>query len=241
MSLPIPPIWTPGTPRPDGAFVIPIDKPKGITSFGVIRRLRGILKVKKIGHAGTLDPMATGLLICLVGREATRCADVFQGQHKLYSGTIKLGETTASYDAETDVVESRDTSGVTPEQVAEAATQFVGEIEQIPPVYSAIKKDGERLYKKARRGEEVDVPPRQVTVFFFDVDPSNLPDVTFETGCTKGTYVRSLAHDLGAALGVGGHLTALRRLAIGDTHVDGAWTLERLEEETGAKSRADAG
>ncbi len=241
MSLPIPPIWTPGTPRPDGAFVIPIDKPKGITSFGVIRRLRGILKEKKIGHAGTLDPMATGLLICLVGREATRCADVFQGQHKLYSGTIKLGETTASYDAETEVVETRDASGVTAEQVTEAAQQFVGEIEQIPPVYSAIKKDGERLYKKARRGEEVDVPPRHVTVFFFDVDASDLPSVTFETGCTKGTYVRSLAHDLGAALGVGGHLTALRRLAIGDTHVDTAWTMERLEEEAGLKSKANAG
>ncbi len=239
MSLPIPPIWTHGTPRPDGAFVLPIDKPKGITSFGVIRRLRGILKEKKIGHAGTLDPMATGLLICLVGREATRCADVFQGQHKLYSGTIRLGETTASYDAETPVEESRDTSDVSPELVTRAAERFVGDIEQIPPVYSAIKKDGERLYKKARRGEKVDVPPRHVTVFFFDTDARNLPDVTFETGCTKGTYVRSLAHDLGAALEVGGHLTALRRLAIGDTHVDTAWTLERLESETALKPKVD--
>lgn len=235
MSQPLPPVWTPGAPRPDGDFVLPVDKPQGITSFGVIKRLRGILRVKKIGHAGTLDPMATGLLICLVGREATRCADLFQAQHKLYSGTIRLGQTTASYDAETGIVDERDPSAVTAEQVADAAQRFVGEIEQVPPVYSAIKKDGERLYKKARRGEEVDVPPRRVTVFFFDTDASALPDVSFATACSKGTYVRSLAHDLGQALGVGAHLTALRRDAIGDAHVGDAWTLEALEAATGAR------
>jgi tRNA pseudouridine55 synthase len=218
-----------------GDLVLPVDKPPGITSFGVIRRLRGILRVKKIGHAGTLDPMATGLLICLVGREATRRADLFQAQHKLYTGTIRLGQTTASYDAETDVIEERDASAVTPDQVERAAAAFVGEIEQVPPVYSAIKKDGERLYKKARRGEEVDVPPRHVTVFFFDVDAQNLPDVGFEAACTKGTYVRSLAHDLGQALGVGGHLTRLRREAIGDLNVASAWTLEALEEAVASR------
>jgi tRNA pseudouridine55 synthase len=218
-----------------------MDKPKGVSSFGVIRRLRGILGVKKIGHAGTLDPMATGLLVCLVGREATRCADVFQGQHKLYTGQILLGATTASYDAETEVEDERDASHVTAEQVAQAATRFVGDIEQVPPVYSAIKQGGERLYKKARRGEQVDVPPRPVTVFFFDTDAADLPTVSFSVACTKGTYVRSLAHDLGQALGVGGHLTALRREAIGDLQVGQSWTLERLEEAVAAQAERHAG
>jgi tRNA pseudouridine55 synthase len=206
-----------------------MDKPHGMSSFGVIRRLRRFLGVKKIGHAGTLDPAATGLLICLVGRPATRLQDHFMGLRKTYTGTLRLGQTTASYDAESEVVEERDASAVTDEAIEAARQQFVGEIEQCPPMYSAVKMGGERLYKKARRGETVERPPRPVTIYRFDVEKRG-EELDFVVECSKGTYIRTLAHDLGQALGVGAHLTALRRTAIGPYHVDAAWTLEALAE-----------
>ncbi len=224
----VPPLWLAGQPRPPAeGYVLPVDKPQGITSFDIIRRLRRILGVRKIGHAGTLDPMATGLVICLVGT-ATKWADHFQAQPKCYAGTLRLGETTPSLDADTPVTERVATDHITPEAVEAAAARFVGEIEQIPPMYSAVKVEGERLYKKARQGVTVERQPRSVTIYWLDVDATALPDVTFTVACSKGTYVRTLAADIGAALGVGAHLTALRRLGIGDVQAEAAWTLDSL-------------
>ena len=215
---------------PDG-FAILIDKPKGITSFGAIRRLRRVFGIKKVGHAGTLDPMATGLLIVLVGRKATREQDRFMGLPKVYSGAIRLGETTASYDAETPVEETNPTDHLTESDLESARQKFLGEIEQYPPMYSAIKVGGERLYKKARRGEMVEIKPRSVTISRFDLAKRRGSDVDFLVHCSKGTYIRSLAHDLGEELDVGGHLVALRREAIGPYRVEDAWGLEEIVGE----------
>jgi tRNA pseudouridine55 synthase len=217
-------------PPTDGsAAILLMDKPAGMSSFGVIRRLRTFLGVKKIGHAGTLDPAATGLLICLVGRPATRLQAHFMGLRKTYTGTIRLGQVTGSYDAETEVVEEHDASGVTDADLEDARQAFLGEIEQRPPMYSAVKMGGERLYKKARRGETVERPPRPVTVYRFDVERRG-DEVNFVVECSKGTYIRTLAHDLGQRLGVGAHLASLRRTAIGPYRVDDAWTLEALAD-----------
>ena len=217
-----------------------VDKPKGLSSFGVVKKVRWALGVKKVGHAGTLDPMATGLLIVLVGRGATRQQDRFMGLPKTYTGTIRLGETTASYDAETPVKTRTDASELTPEAVETVRQRFVGELEQVPPIFSAIKKDGERLYKKARRGETaetVELPPRHVSVYsleWTDLRRSGaVIDVDFRVESSKGFYVRSLAHDVGAALGIGGHLTALRREAIGPFSVDEAFPLAAFTREDG--------
>jgi tRNA pseudouridine55 synthase len=219
-------------PTGGSAAILLVDKPAGMSSFGVIRRLRRFLGVKKIGHAGTLDPAATGLLICLVGRPATKLQAHFMGLRKTYTGTLRLGQTTESYDAESDVVETRDASGVTDDALEAARQRLVGEIEQRPPMYSAVKVGGERLYKKARRGETVERVARPVTVYRFDVERRG-EDVDFVVECSKGTYIRTLAHDLGQALGVGAHLTALRRTAIGPYRVEAAWTLEGLAEALG--------
>ena len=217
-----------------GASVLPLDKPAGMTSFDVIRRLRPILGTRKIGHAGTLDPMATGLLICLVG-DATKAQDHFLGQAKAYEATIRLGESTPSQDAETEVSAHRDASAVPDDAIRAAAEALTGEIAQIPPMYSAVKVDGQRLYKAARKGEEVERAARPVVVYRFDVDavrdgagPDGTRDVDVFVACSKGTYVRTLAHDLGEALGVGGHLVRLRRTHIGDFDVANAWTLDDL-------------
>lgn len=207
-----------------------IDKPQGISSFGAIRQLRRVFGIKKVGHAGTLDPMATGLLIVLVGRNATREQDRFMGMPKVYSGTIRLGQTTASYDAETPVEESKPTQHLTAADLETARLKFVGDIEQIPPIYSAIKVGGERLYKKARRGEAVEINTRRVAIDRFDLTERRGADVDFVVHCSKGTYIRSLANDLGEELGVGGHLVALRREGIGEYRVDDAWGLDALIE-----------
>ncbi|GAB5535146.1 MAG: hypothetical protein Rubg2KO_13950 [Rubricoccaceae bacterium] len=210
-----------------------VDKPKGISSFGVVKKVRWALQEKKVGHAGTLDPMATGLLILLLGREATRQQDRFMGLPKVYTGTVRLGQTTASYDAETPIEASADASSILPSDIELACEPLTGEIQQVPPMYSAIKKGGERLYKKARRGESVKIEARLTTVYAFDVldvrdGEGPTQDVDIRVECSKGTYIRSLAHDLGAALGVGGHLVALRREAIGPFEVGEAYELARL-------------
>lgn len=209
--------------------VLLVDKPPGWSSFDVIRRLRRLLTVRKIGHAGTLDPMATGLLICLVGR-ATKLQDTFMGLGKTYTGTLRLGEITPSYDAETDVVERQAWQHLTDDDLDAARQAFLGQIEQRPPMYSAVKVGGERLYKKARRGETIERPPRTVTLEEFSILRRDGADVDFRVRCSKGTYIRSLAHDFGATLGVGAHLTALRRTAIGPHRVEDAWTLDALAE-----------
>lgn len=210
-----------------GIFLV--DKPQGWTSFDVVAKMRSLLKIKKIGHAGTLDPMATGLLIVCVGRAATSRIDSFMGLPKTYSGTMRLGEITPSYDADSEVSLRLPADHLTLEDVEAVLPTFRGAITQIPPVFSAIKVGGERLYKKARRGEaDVAVPPRLVEVTRFELLRKEGDDVTFEVVCSKGTYIRSLAHDVGQTLGVGAHLTALRREKIGDFDVRTAWTVEGL-------------
>jgi len=217
-------------PDPVAPAAVLVDKPPGMTSFGVVKKARWALGVKKVGHAGTLDPMATGLLIVLVGREATRQQDRFMGLPKVYTGTVRLGQTTASYDAESEVVAEADASHVTSDAIEAALAAFRGDILQRPPMYSAIKRGGERLYKKARRGETVEVEPRPTSIYAFEVTGRRGDDVDIRVECSKGTYIRSLAHDLGQALGVGGHLVALRREAIGPFGVGEAFALDALVE-----------
>jgi len=209
--------------------VVLIDKPQTWTSFDVCNKLKFALRAKKVGHAGTLDPMATGLLCVCIGK-GTKAAETFQGYNKVYTGTIRLGEGTASYDADEPVEEELPWEHLTDAEIGAAAEEFVGEILQAPPVFSALKVDGERLYKKARRGERVEVKKRAVTVFAFEVaraEPGG-QDLRFRVACSKGTYVRSLAHDLGRRLGTVAHLTALRREQNGDQHVSQAWNLNEL-------------
>lgn len=228
-SAALPVLGRPRLPAPDAAAALLIDKPKGWSSFDVIRRLRPLLGVRKIGHAGTLDPMATGLLICLLGR-ATKQMEAFMGLPKQYAGTLRLGETTPSYDAETPVEAVRPWEHLTDADLEAARQAFVGLIAQRPPLYSAVKVGGERLYKKARRGELAERPVRQVEVTRFALTARRGPEVDFEVDCSKGTYIRSMAHDFGEALGVGAHLVALRRVAIGPHRVGAAWTMEALAE-----------
>lgn len=219
---------SPSLPESFERAVLPIDKPKWHTSFDVVRTIRRLTE-QKVGHAGTLDPMATGLLVMLVGR-ATKLMEPFMELPKTYAGTLRLGEVTPSYDTETEVVERHDWSHLTDDDLEAARDPFLGLITQRPPMYSAVKVGGERLYKKARRGEKVDRPPRQVQIEAFEITGRDGADVSFRVECSKGTYVRSLAHDFGRELGVGAHLVALHRTAIGPYHVDDAWTIEQLTE-----------
>ena len=186
----------PDLPAEYGRVVLLMDKPQGWSSFDVIRKLRRLLPVRKIGHAGTLDPMATGLLICLIGR-ATKLMETFMGLKKTYEGTLRLGAVTPSYDAETDVDDQCAWDHLTEVDLETARQLFLGEITQKPPMYSAVKVGGERLYKKARRGETVERPTRQVRIDAFDLTRWDDADVSFRVVCSKGTYIRSLAHDFG--------------------------------------------
>lgn len=221
-------------------LTLPVDKPQGWSSFDVIRKLRRILRVRKIGHAGTLDPMATGLLICLVGR-ATKRMEHFMHLPKEYVGTLRLGEETASYDAESDVIRRQPWSHVDADELERVRQQFLGDLDQRPPMYSAVKIGGERLYKKARRGEEVERPTRRVHIEAFEVSRVSGQDVDFRVACSKGTYIRALAHEFGQALGTGAHLVALRRTAIGSIRVSDAWTLETLEQAVNRKQGGETG
>lgn len=208
-------------------LVLPIDKPKGITSFDVIRHLRRKVRIKKIGHAGTLDPMATGLLICLLGKSTKRMNE-FLKYEKTYTGIIRFGSTTPSYDADTAEENRKDTAGLEMQEIEDAATIFSGTILQQTPMYSAVRVRGERLYKKARRGEVVATPPRFVTIYNFQLGIRNEDDVAFTLTCSSGTYVRSIAHELGQLVGVGAHLRALCRTSIGPVAVDSAWSLDLI-------------
>ncbi|HYE96513.1 MAG TPA: tRNA pseudouridine(55) synthase TruB [Rubricoccaceae bacterium] len=230
MTAPEVPVYGAGDALPDpleaGAFLV--DKPPRLTSFAVVRRVRRALGIKKVGHAGTLDPMATGLLVVLVGRVATRAQDAFMGLPKTYTGTLRLGETTPSFDADTPVDVRVPADHVTDADLEAVRARFEGEITQVPPVFSAIKVGGQRLYQKARKGMEVEVPPRRVAIYRLAWTGRRGADVDFEVECSKGTYVRSLAHDVGQALGVGAHLVALRRTAIGPYRVEDAFALDTL-------------
>lgn len=199
-----------------------LDKPSGWTSYDMIRRLKRYFpRYTKIGHTGTLDPLATGLLILLFGK-ATKSQQIFLELPKVYDGTLRLGETTPSMDSETNPVEKKNVDGITLAHVQSACENYTGEIQQIPPMYSAVKVGGERLYKKARRGESVRRKPNTVTVYSFKVLQFDGAYVKFRVRCSKGTYIRVLAHDVGKHLGVGGHLTQLRRTAIGNYQVEHA-------------------
>ena len=204
-----------------------MDKPASWTSFDVVNKIRGVLRVRKVGHAGTLDPMATGLLILCSGR-LTKSIDQYQALVKMYEGTMHLGGVTPSYDAETPVEDERPVDGITSDDVHGAAERFIGDIEQLPPMYSAVKVKGQRLYRLARKGKEVERTPRPVHIARFDIEDVSIPEVTFTVVCSKGTYVRTLAHDLGQMLGCGAYLSSLRRTAIGTQHVSDAWSIEQV-------------
>lgn len=211
--------------------VILIDKPLNWTSFQVVNKLRWKIKKKfnlkkiKVGHAGTLDPLATGLLVICTGK-MTKKIDTFQGQDKEYTGTIFLGSTTPSFDLETEVDKTFPTDHITEGIIHETTKQFTGTIDQIPPVFSAIKKDGKRLYEFARAGEKVNIKPRKVKIQKFQIIQIDKKILTFRVVCSKGTYIRSLVHDFGKALNSGAYLLSLRRTKIGDLNVDNAQSIE---------------
>lgn len=211
--------------------ILLIDKPLEWTSFQAVNKLRWEIRqafnIKKIkvGHAGTLDPLASGLLVICTGK-MTKQINTFQGQVKEYTGTITLGGTTPSFDLETEVNETFSTNHITPELIHDTTTQFIGEIDQFPPVFSALKKEGKRLYEYARAGETVEIKSRKVTINAFDITNIKGNDISFRVVCSKGTYIRSLANDFGKALQSGGHLSALRRTKIGDFEVGNALSID---------------
>lgn len=211
--------------------VLLIDKPLHWTSFQVVNKLRWEIrqafKIKKIkvGHAGTLDPLATGLLVLCTGK-MTKQIDTFQGQIKEYTGTLVLGSTTPSFDLETEIDRTFETNHITIDLIHKTTKQFIGDIEQQPPVFSALKKDGKRLYEFARAGETVEIKSRQVHVQEFEITNIDGLNIDFRIVCSKGTYIRSLAHDFGKALHSGAHLSALRRTKIGDFDVKNAISVE---------------
>ncbi len=208
--------------------ILLIDKPRDHTSHDVVARLRGILKMKRVGHAGTLDPMATGLLIVLLGK-ATKVSQYLISLDKEYEGTVELGKVTDTQDADGEMMETRPVPPLTAEQIQGALNGFLGDQYQTPPMYSAIKIDGVPLYKSARKGEEVEREPRFIRVMSWEMTRFGVPQFDFRLRCTKGTYVRTLAHDLGQRLGCGAHLAALRRTATANFHVSQALTLEQLQ------------
>ncbi len=216
----------------EGAVLL-FDKPIGWTSFDVVNKVRYCIKrhlqVKKIkvGHSGTLDPLATGLLVICTGKFTKKLNDL-QGLPKTYTGSITLGGTTPSYDLETEVDEEFPTEHITEALMETARQSYMGPIEQVPPMFSAIKVGGEALYKKARKGIQVELKKRPVEIFRFDIDKTAFPVIDFEVDCSKGTYIRSLAYDYGKAVQSGGHLSALRRTKVGDFDIKDAWNLEEF-------------
>ncbi len=215
--------------------ILLFDKPLGWTSFQVVNKVRWLIRkscnIKKIkvGHAGTLDPLASGLLIICTGK-FTKQIDELQVQEKEYTGTFILGATTPSFDMETEINESFETSHISEEDIQGAALEFIGEIDQVPPKYSALKKDGKRYYDYARSGEELDIPSRKTTITEFEITEIRFPEVDFRVVCSKGTYIRSLANDFGKALGTGAYLSSLRRTKIGGFLVDEALDIENFEK-----------
>ena len=215
--------------------VLLIDKPLNWTSFQVVNKIRWLIKQQfgikkiKVGHAGTLDPLATGLLIICTGK-LTKKIETYQAQVKEYTGTITLGTTTPSYDLESEVDQTFDISGITEEDILDNTKHFIGEIQQQPPIFSALKKDGKRLYEYAREGEKVKIPKRIITISEFEITKIDVPNIEFRAVCSKGTYIRSLAHDFGKSLNNGAHLSALRRTKIGGFSVEDAVSVLAFEE-----------
>ncbi|MEU9866152.1 tRNA pseudouridine(55) synthase TruB [Streptomyces sp. NPDC047971] len=238
-----------GTPGPEaGGGLVIVDKPSGFTSHDVVAKMRGIAKTRRVGHAGTLDPMATGVLVLGVER-ATKLLGHLALTEKEYLGTIRLGQTTITDDAEGEITASVDASKVIREQIDAGVAELTGEIMQVPSKVSAIKIDGKRSYARVRGGEEFEIPARPVTVSSFQVydvreataeEGTPVVDLVVSVVCSSGTYIRALARDLGAGLGVGGHLTALRRTRVGPYKLDAARTLDQLQEELTVMPVAEA-
>ena len=204
-----------------------IDKPVNWTSFNVVSRVRRLTKVKKVGHAGTLDPLATGLLIVCTGKKTKEISE-YQAQRKKYTGIITLGKSSPSMDLATEITESVLPEDLNEEKILSVRNKFLGNIEQVPPMFSALKHKGKALYKFARAGKEVERIPRQVEIFSFDITKIELPDIHFEIACSKGTYIRVIADDFGRELGCGGVLSLLRRTEIGDYKVEDAYDLNEF-------------
>ncbi|MEO5500808.1 MAG: tRNA pseudouridine(55) synthase TruB, partial [Ginsengibacter sp.] len=199
----------------DEGKVLLIDKPLHWTSFDAVRKIRNLIRIKKVGHAGTLDPLATGLLIVCTGKFTKRINE-YMAQEKEYTGCITLGAITPTFDLESEPQDFKPYDHLTEEEIINATKSFTGEILQVPPIHSAIKQQGKAVYLKARRGEEVILEPRKITIHAFELTQINLPQIHFKVVCTTGTYIRSLANDFGAALGCGGYLSELRRTRIGN-------------------------
>ena len=215
--------------------VLLIDKPLNWTSFQVVNKIRWLIKQQfsikkiKVGHAGTLDPLATGLLILCTGK-FTKKIETYQAQVKEYTGTITLGATTPSYDLESEIDQEFDISEISEEDILKNTQQFLGEIQQQPPIFSALKKNGKRLYEYAREGSKIDIPSRAVTIKEFEITKIELPCIEFRIVCGKGTYIRSLAHDFGSSLNNGAHLSGLRRTKIGEFRVEDAISVLEFEK-----------
>ncbi|GHN01946.1 tRNA pseudouridine synthase B [Cytophagales bacterium WSM2-2] len=209
--------------------VLLINKPLGWTSFDVVNKLRYRLKTKKVGHAGTLDPLATGLLIICTGK-LTKRIDEFQAQEKEYTGKLILGQSTPSHDLETPVSESQDISNIDEQAIHSAVLKFIGTIQQVPPLHSAIKVNGKRAYELARKGKEAELKPREITIREFEITSIDKPSVTFRVVCSKGTYIRSLVRDFGLALGTVAYLAELCRTRIGEFKLTNALTIDQLPE-----------
>jgi len=208
--------------------VILINKSLHWTSFDVVRKIRNLVKIKKVGHAGTLDPLATGLLIVCTGK-FTKKINEYMAREKEYTGTITIGSTTPTYDLESEPVDFKGYHHLTKEQITHAAHGFTGNIQQTPPIHSAIKQNGKRAYELARKGIDVKLEPRNVLISAFEITDIDLPVITFRVVCSTGTYIRSLANDVGMALGCGGHLSSLCRTRIGEFRVQDAVTITQFE------------
>lgn len=216
-------------PYLDGKVIL-LDKPLEWTSFDAVKKVRILTRISKVGHAGTLDPLATGLLIICTGK-FTKKINEYMGMEKEYTGTFTLGATTPTYDLESPPENIKDFTHLTEEQIHNATKSFTGPIMQVPPAHSAIKKDGKPVYLAARKGEHVVLEPRPVTIHQFTIEKIELPVVHFRVVCSTGTYIRSLANDFGAALGVGGYMSSLRRTRIGIFSVEDAHSIESFEQE----------
>ena len=224
-------------PQPEPEGLLLVDKPPGMTSHDVVYRVRRKLQTKRVGHAGTLDPMATGLLVILVGK-ATKASQYLMGADKVYEGTARLGITTNSQDADGEVMQTQPVPAFTTGQIEEAMNSFLGDQYQTPPMFSAIKVDGVPLYKRARKGEEIEREPRFIRISKLDLLGFESPDLRFRMHCTKGTYVRTFAHDLGRKIGCGAHLCALRRIASGELNVADAIDLNAFDKLAPTEARA---
>jgi len=210
--------------------VLLIDKPIEWTSFDVVRKIRNLIRIKKVGHAGTLDPLATGLLILCTGKFTKRINE-FMAQEKEYTGSFTLGAVTPTYDLESEPVNFKDTSFITEEKILNTTKQFTGEIMQVPPAHSAIKIDGKRVYELARQGKEVKIEPRKIVISEFEIAKIEMPVIFFRVVCSTGTYIRSLANDFGEALGCGAYLSSLCRTRIGNSKLEHAKTMTEWENE----------